>query len=158
MSNLKNFAQSLADQLTTKTRSDGTRFLTFADPDDFANSIARAVHEAVDGPDPRLPSDWVFSLLETVLDAIIDNDGDMDNVVACLESQTLFQCNADAFEWVAESQYNQVLMDECFEPFLCERSSQTLTGMVWHSANDAANNAAVRIAYAIADMVRPEQD
>ena len=152
MSSLKNFAQSLADQLTTKTRSDGTRFLTFSDPDDFANSIARAVHEAVDGPDPRLPSDWVYSLLETVLDAIIDNDGDTDNVVSYLESQTLFPCNADAFEWVAESPYNQHLMDEECEPFICEQSSQTLTDMVWHSANYAANNAAVRIAHAIADI------
>jgi hypothetical protein len=141
-------AAHLADRLERRTRRDGSTFFAFRDSDGFTEAVARAAHEAIDGSEPRLPSDWVYNVLSEAIDAITDNGGDIDDASRYVMERTPFIGYSDAFRWLASDHHNLPLVDDVADE--CGGSNAnivgaTLTHNVWAFANEAVNLATVRV-------------
>ena len=150
-------AAHLADRLERRTRRDGSTFFAFADSDAFTEAVARAAHEAIDGSDPRLPSDWVYNVLSEAIDAITDNSGDIDDACRYVMERTPFIGYSDAFRWVASDDNNRVLVDDVASGSMQSRPydhnpGNSFTHHLWQFANEAVNLATVRVIDALVEI------
>ena len=143
-------AAHLADRLERRTRRDGSTFFAFADPDGFTEAVAKAAHEAIDGSDPRLPSDWVYAVLHEAIDAITDNGGDIDDASRYVMERMPFIGYSDAFRWLAHCDYNRVLVDDVADGV--ELHGPSFTHHLWQFANEAVNLATVRVIDALVEV------
>jgi hypothetical protein len=141
-------ASHLADRLERRTRRDGSAFLAFRDPDAFTEAVVRAAHEAIDGSDPRQPSDWTYEVLSDAIDAIADNGGDIDGASRYVMPRSRFFGYSDAFRWLASHHPTLIrrLADEC------GISGRSYTHHLWQFANEAVNLATVRVIDALAEI------
>lgn len=113
-------AAELAAAFETARRPGGEKFFRFRkDAPGWMDGLALSCHESVDGSDPRLPSDWIYSLMARAADYVADNlfeDASEAgrNVDGFAESCCDFG-TADLFAWAADHAYNRALADEYAE-------------------------------------------
>ena len=150
-------AAHLADRLERRTRRDGSAFFAFRDSDGFTEAVARAAHEAIDGSEPRLPSDWIYNVLSDAIDAITDNSGDIDDASRYVMERTPFIGYSDAFRWLASDLNNLHLVDDVADGATQARPydhnpGNSATHHMWAFANEAVNLATVRVIDALVDI------
>lgn len=98
--------------LTRKTRESGEQFVCQKDDaPDWLNDMCRDAH------DDMLPDDFVYSVIEDALDAIIDQDGDAEDV--SLEADTY---NRDLLAWLSSNLDRASYCDEACEEYGVEAS------------------------------------
>lgn len=93
--------------LTTKTRDDGTKFVCQKDDaPDWLNDLCRDAHNDM------MPDDFVYSVIEDALDAIIDADGDAEDLFLEADSYT-----RDLLAWLSSNLKRVNYVDEAAEEY-----------------------------------------
>ena len=114
-------ARELAAAFETATRTSGVEFKRIR-PGALewvkSSELSLAAHEAVDGPDPRFPCDWVYSLMARAAEWLADSghetaDAARDSIGEFADSAVDIG-TAELFSWAAEHGYNRALADEFF--------------------------------------------
>lgn len=158
-------AAELDGAFETATRSNGCHFERIREgaPSWIAAESAnfsRGFHEAVDGADPRMPCDWIYSLASRAAEwlshfetAEAARDSVADFADGCADYST-----ARLYCWLGDSGYNRALADEVFsDSFDC---GQALAGGFDCGAQAviqaAQSLAAERVAYFVIDFVDRE--
>ena len=121
MTAFETVARELADSLETASRQNGEKFRRFkADAPAWIESasVAHGAHVAVDGPDCRLPCDWVYEMIYRAALAVADCDDadDARDESGSFADSAVSVYDSDAMTWAA-SGYNQALADEAGELF-----------------------------------------
>jgi len=149
---IKNVAEHYSERLVRRRRHDDTTYVTFASPTPDTDDLGLAIHEAVDGSEPRFPDDWVFERLRVALDALVDADGDVEAAEDIVRNDEPFIYTADAFQWIGKNTYNQALVEEVAEDYGSD-FGHSFTGNVIAIANMAAADATVRIMHAFVESI-----
>jgi hypothetical protein len=113
-------ARELAGAFVVATRANGAEFLKLGgNCPAWVADIPRAAHEAVDGPDPRAPSDWIYRLASRAADFAAENE----SAEFCREGLHDFcESSIDVyasglFSWAADNTRNRDLCDSAAEEF-----------------------------------------
>ena len=149
---IKNVAEHYSARLVRRRRHDDSTYVTFASPTPDTDDLGLAIHEAVDGPDPRFPGDWIFERLAAALDALVDADGDVDAAEDIIRNDEPFIYTAEAFQWIGKNAYNQALVEEVAEEYGSD-FGHSFTGNVVAIANAEAADATVRIMHAFIEFL-----
>ena len=108
-------ARELAAAFVTGKRENGDTFYKLADDAPaWMDGISREAHEAVDGSDPRLPCDWIYSLCASAADAATEYetaDDARDAAGTFADSNCDDATNALCL-WAGSHGYNRALCDE----------------------------------------------
>ena len=107
-------ARELAGAFVIATRDNGAEFYKLADgvPAWIAD-VPRAVHESIDGPSPRMPSDWFYRLASMAADFASEHESADD----CRDDIGEFADGAcdvytgALFAWAADHAANRELCD-----------------------------------------------
>jgi hypothetical protein len=108
-------ARELSAAFIVATRRDGgEKFYKLADGvPAWIKAVPRAAHESVDGPDPRMPSDWIYSLASRAADFAADHesaDDCRDDIHEFADGTVDIYTNA-LFAWAADHAANRELCD-----------------------------------------------
>lgn len=110
MSELLTKAKLARSGLTTKTRENGERFVYQKDnAPEWLNDLCHDAHGSL------LPDDFIYSVIEDALDAIIDNDGDTDSVELEADIYT-----RDLLDWLGSHSSRVAYCDKAAEEFGAE--------------------------------------
>lgn len=103
-------AKLARNALTTKTREDGTRFVCQKDDaPDWVNDLCREAH------DDMLPDDFVYSVIEESIDAIVDNEGDADEAEMTVMEADSYTKNL--IDWVGSNLKRVGYCDEAISQY-----------------------------------------
>lgn len=115
-------AQELASAFEIAKRPSGSEFYRLRDnaPAWIERAeIMHATHEAVDGPDPRLASDWIYRLSALAADFAAEHesaDGARLQIGEWAAGRADISIPA-LYSWAADHAYNRALADEAAESF-----------------------------------------
>jgi hypothetical protein len=107
-------ARELAGAFVVGKRPDGEEFYKLRDGvAGWVKKIPRAVHEAADGPDPRLPSDWLYGLMDNAANFITDHETaeSARDAAADFADGNCDVYTAQLFAWSADNARNRELCD-----------------------------------------------
>lgn len=114
MSTFQTLARELAGAFVVGRRPDGEEFYKLRDGvSGWIKSIPRAVHEAVDGPDPRLPSDWIYGLMDNASNFIAEHETaeTARDAVAEFADGQCDTYTSQLYAWAADNAHNRELCD-----------------------------------------------
>ena len=117
----------LSAAFTRDKRHDGATFYKLRDEGQrwcsrswLTSDTMRDVHEAVDGPSPRLPDDWIYEQASAVASALnertryhsIASADDARDATSEIADSLVDVYNADRLRWLASHLANSSLVDE----------------------------------------------
>jgi len=113
-------ARKLAGAFVVANRDNGAEFYKLADgAPAWIKAVPRAAHVAVDGPDPRMPSDWIYRLASRAADFAAEY-ADAENARDAAGEFAENVCDdstAALYDWAGSNGYNRALCDEAAEEF-----------------------------------------
>lgn len=113
-------ARELSDAFVIGKRPGGEAYISISDKRAawIPEGLARRLHVAVDGRDPRLPNDWVFETSAGAASNLSGYTDPLDDDVAHEIAEGLIDTNtADVFRWAADHGRNRDLIAEAAEEF-----------------------------------------
>jgi len=102
-------AQEERNYFTTDKRANGEAFVKAENAPSWLQTIIREAHG------DRMPSDWVYEVIENVLDAIIENEGDEDNAREYSTEADIY--NSDLLKWLSDSLYNAEYVNDAVREY-----------------------------------------
>lgn len=116
--------REFADAFETQKRPDGSPYVRLKD--DCAGWLKagtsypgpmRAIHEALDGGNARLPSDWVYSETQGIVDDLVSHEIDAEDRAHSDIRNEIADGRVDVYnsariEWLADHLFNAQLCDE----------------------------------------------
>lgn len=148
-------AQELANAFERGVREDGSAFYKFADsaPEWCDGNLAHRIHAAVDGANPRFPSDWIYASMVALADDIahcVEADAAYDAVHEMADGAVDIY-SPDLFEWM-KNVYNAALVEEAQQEFGIEGMNIT------QQIQRGQYLGLTRIASALIDEIQEELD
>lgn len=158
-------ARELNGAFVQGERTDGERFWKLRDdaPEWIdAAELAHSCHVAIDGRDPRFPSDYVYGVMAHAAAFAVDYDDadDARDAIGDFADGETDSYNATLFQWVSHPR-NMALADEAAEEYGVTLEPREIDGGEFSSAvrrwaQRGQYLAAERIAAAIVDAIETE--